>query len=259
MTSGFAFNRTKPPVSPMARRSSFVDGDEDTAKYMRVPDDDFSRPYIAVPGGIAFIWPLGVEGFEMTIAAELGKHKYLGEIELDVDITHKAEKNIVLSGVFPGWTSVDNMLALERVFNADTPERGKILHLPGILPNLQYVVCQDGRFSHAEEDRTRDLAYSFTCVKVGLGKPGPVTSSAQSTVSSEAPTDAEPRGSLTRQASAQPGQNTLRQFARTFLGNANLWTTLYADPRNKALFDSRNVPSHQVPDFALPTGTTVWV
>lgn len=259
MTSGFSFNRTKPPLSPMARRSSFVGGDEDTAKYMRVPDDDFERPYLAVPGGIAFIWPLGVEGFEITNSAELGKHKYLGQIEIDVDITHKAEKNIIMSGVLPGWTGVDNMRALERVFNADTPERGKILHLPGILTNLQYVVCQDSSFSHAEDDRTQDLSYSLTMVKVGLGKPGPVTSSTQATVSSGGPTTAEPRGTFTRFASAQPGQNTLRQFARTFLGNANLWTTLYADPRNRALFDNANVPSHQVPDFALPTGTQVWV
>lgn len=256
---GYRFNTARPPLSPAARRSSFEGGDQDTARYMRVPDDDFERPYLAVPGGIAFIWPLGTEGFEITNAAELGKHKYLGEIELDVDITHKAEKNIILSGTFPGWTSVDNMHALERVFNADTPERGKILHLPGILPNLQYVVCQDSRFSHAENDMTQDMAYSITLVKIGLGKPGPVTSSVAGTVSSAVPTTAEPRGSGTRIASAQPGQNTLRQFARVFLGNANLWTKLYDDPRNRKLFDDKNVPSHQVPDYELPLGTQVWV
>lgn len=261
------FNKIKPPLSPAARRSRSSDNATeggDTAKYILVPDSDFERPYLAVPDGNAFIWPLGTEGFELTETAELGKHKYLGEIELDVDIIHKSETNIILSGIFPGHTSVDNMLALRQIFYADTPERGKILHLPGILPFLQYVVGESMRFSHPEDDRTQDISYSCTFVKVGTGKAAPgsaggtVSSSAVGT-SSDGPVTAPPKGSFTKFASAQPGQNTLRQFARTFLGNANNWAALYNDPRNHAIFDALGIASHEVPDYALPTGTQVWV
>src|SRR5688500_16933540 len=100
----YKHNTAKPPPA-ISLKHGIANLDqvvEDTAQYLLDPDDDFARPYLAIPGGRAFVWPLGVEGFELVDQAELGRHKYLGEIEIDIDVTHKAETMITLSGIFPG-------------------------------------------------------------------------------------------------------------------------------------------------------------
>jgi hypothetical protein len=218
------------------------------------PEDDFARPYIAIPGGRAFIWPLGVQGFELQDQAELGRHKYLGEIELDVDVTHKSETTITLSGTFPGWTSVENMNALRAIFYADTPERGKILHLPGILPNLQYVVAERETFNHAQDERTMDIEYQFSVVKVGTGKKAPNTGPTQP----DQGRGTTGKGRGTRQFKANSQSNTLRKIAYAVFRNGARWTELYAIRANAKWFDSRDIPSHKAPDYRLPVGTVVY-
>lgn len=252
----YRHNHEKPPLSDAVRHGSVQAGlpVEDTAKYILDPDDDFARPYIAIPGGAAFVWPVGVEGFEVEDQAELGRHKYLGEIELDVDVIHKAETTITLSGTFPGWTSVENMQALRAVFFADTPERGKILHLPDILPNLQYVVAERGSFSHAQDDRTMDISYTFTVVKVGTGKRAPNVGPTQP----DSGRNNSPRGRGTRRYRATSNVNTLRKIARAVYKSEKRWTELYAIKQNAAWFDKRDIPSHRAPDYRLPLGTAIY-
>lgn len=256
MTVPYPHNTEKPPNADSLRHGSANINVpvEDSAKYLLDPDDDFARPYIAVPGGRAFVWPVGIEGFELQDQAELGRHKYLGEIELDVDVTHKAETTITLSGVFPGWTSVDNMNALRQVFYADTPERGKILHLPGILPNLQYVVAERQSFSHAMDDRTQDISYSFSVVKVGTGQRAPDPAATQP----DTGRSNIGKGRGTRVFKANSKSNTLRRIAYAVFRNGARWTELYAIRANSKWFDSRNVPSHQAPDYRLPVGTPIY-
>lgn len=248
----YPHNKSRPPMSPAIRRGSanLIIPDEDTAKYILDPDGDFERPYLAIPGGRAFVWPLGVEGFEIQDMAELGRHKYLGEIELDVDVTHKAETEITLSGIFPGWTSTDNMAALRQIFFADTPERGKILHLPGVLPNLQYVVCERETFSHTRDERTQDIEYQFSVVKVGTGKPSPSTLPPGSTTGNS--------GRGTRKFRSTGQVNTLRKIASRVFRNSQRWTQLYAVRQNAAWFDKRNISSHKAPDYRLPLGTIIY-
>ena len=251
----YPHNHERPPNSPALRHGTQTDlSATDTAQYILDPDDDFARPYIAIPGGRAFIWPLGTQGFRLEDAAEIGRHKYLGEIELDVDVTHKAETTIVLSGVFPGWTSVENMNALRAIFYADTPERGKILHLPGILPNLQYVVPERQSFSHAVDERTMDIEYEFSVVKVGTGVRAPNTGPTQP----DQGRNNTPRGRGTRQFRANSKVNTLRKIAYAVFRNGARWTELYAIPKNASWFDKRDIRSHKAPDYRLPLGTVIY-
>jgi hypothetical protein len=251
----YRHNTEKPPLSTAVRHGTLQAGlpVEDTAKYLLDPDDDFARPYLAIPGGAAFVWPVGVEGFELQDQAELGRHKYLGEIELDVDVIHKAETTITLSGTFPGWTSVENMQALRGVFFADTPERGKILHLPGILPNLQYVVAERGSFTHAQDERTQDIAYALTLVKVGTGK-----RVSSGTTRPNAGQGTAARGRGTRKFRVTANVNTLRKIAYKVFRNGARWTELYAVKANAKWFDKRNISSHRVPDYRLPLGTVIY-
>ena len=249
----YPHNHEQPPKSPVVRHGGVLHA-HDTAAYLLDPDDDFARPYIAIPGGRAFVWPLGTQGFRLEDAAELGRHKYLGEIELDIDVTHKAETTITLSGVFPGWTSVENMNALRAIFYADTPERGKILHLPGILPNLQYVVAERESFSHAQDERTMDIEYEFSVVKVGTGRRGPSVGPTQPNQGGS--TQGKGRGTRSFRVNAKV--NTLRKIAYHVFRNGARWTELYAIKKNASWFDKRDISSHKAPDYRLPLGTVIY-
>lgn len=257
----YDFNLAKPPKSPHVAHvdapanAPHFDQAKDSAKYLIDPDDDFARPYLAIPGTHrAYIWPLGIEGFELQDQAQLGRHKYLGEIELDVDVIHRAETIITLSGTFPGWTSVENMNALRAIFYADTPERGKILHLPGILPNLQYVVAETETFRHEQDERTMDMAYSLSVVKVGTGAKAPKTGPTQPNEKHKA----RGRGRASHIFRVTPAVNTLRKIARKVYGSEKRWADLYAVDKNAKWFNSRNIPTHQIPDYRLPVGLRIY-
>lgn len=250
----YPHNSQRPPKAPTVRHgvANLRGVVMDTAKYLLDPDDDFARPYLAIPGGRAFVWPLGVESFEVADQAELGRHKYLGAIEVDVDVTHRAETTITMSGVFPGWTSVDNMNALRDIFYRETPERGKILHLPGILPNLQYVVGESLRHTKAEDDwQSMDIAYNITFVKVGTGRRGP-------NVGPTRPNQGQDKGRKAGRFRVNSKYNTLRKIAMKVYRNSDRWTELYAIKKNAQWFDRRNIPSHQAPSYRLPNGLVIY-
>lgn len=251
----YPFEDNSPPDSPNLVRGTRQDNvflpNEDPARFI-VEVDDFKRPYLAVPGGRAFVWPLGVEGFDIEEQAELGRHKYLGEIQLDVDVIHKAETIIRLSGMFPGWTSVKNMNALRQIFYADTPAKGKILHLPGILPNLQYVAPESLTHSHPEEDRMQNITYSLSMVKVGTGE----SSSDYGKLSPAQPGTKTTATSGTRMFVVSGGYNNLRAISKKVFGEIDQWPILDDNPKNQKLF--KNVPSAKRPSYVLPPGTKIF-
>jgi hypothetical protein len=145
-----------PPLPPSAIGKEFVNAVPkvilDTARYIRLPDTDFARPYMSVPGGPTFVWPLGIEGFEIQDQAELGIHKYIGDIELDVEVMHRNQATITISGIFPGHTSTEEHACLRTVFQAVQPPGGKVLHLPHVLSQAQFVACQS--LNHIRMRRT---------------------------------------------------------------------------------------------------------
>jgi hypothetical protein len=249
----YQINNTKPPLSPAASRGALRS--VETAKYLVEPDEDFQRPYLAIPGvNVAYVWPLGIEGFELSVETELGIHKYIGEADLDVDITHKGQKDIVMTGLFPGHTSVSNMRALEAVYEADTPERGKILHLPGVLPKLQYVMGRSMRFSHAQDDWTTDIAYEISFVRVGVGIAAPNATSAQLDSGTAPASSTLGRGS--RSFITNAATRTLLSVARVVFNNSNQWTELYV--ANANYFSQRGIPMFQIPTYLLPVGLTLY-
>lgn len=249
-----------PPLPPSAIGEDIANAVpetiRDTARFLLIPDRDFARPYISVPGGPTFVWPLGVEGFEIQDQAELGIHKYIGDIQLDVEVTHRNQTTINLSGVFPGHTSVKNMLALRTVFQAEQPPGGKVLHLPGILSQAQFVACQSLTSTHAEDERTQDIVYAASFIRIGTGASADSASSAPIvTASTGTPV---PRASGSRSFHATATVNTLRKIAQNVFGDARKWSLLYSNKTNAAWFNKKNIPTHKIPDYRLPPGTTVY-
>lgn len=224
----------------------------DSAAYVRIPDKDFRRPWLGIPGYKAFVWPVGVEGFELGVDPMIGKHKYLGENGVEVEVTHVGEESIVLSGSFPGRTSAANMNALRDIIMQPTPDRGKILYLPLVLPKYQYVVVETSRFTRGQEERFMDINYTISFVKVGTGKKITDIRSHQGTDASQIPNTANDRGTPPRTFIVSDVVNTTRKIAAVIFDDPMLWNQI-AQP-NKDWFVSARVPLAMVPDYRMPIG-----
>lgn len=234
------------PYNPFSGRGN----KEDSAYYVLEPGEQFLRPWIRVPGGSAFVWPLGIEGFNLGIDPTLGVHKYIGDNAVEVEVVHLGEERIRLSGSFPGDTSVSNFRALRDVVYQQTPKLGKILYVPIILSHAQRVVV-----AHAEFDRpdgeigAMDLSYSIEFARIGIaGKEN--TPPLEDPVAQ--PTPAGNRGSGKHTFVVNARYNTLRKVAAFKLGSANRWRDIYS--KNEKWFTSRSIPAHRVPDYRLPIG-----
>lgn len=261
MSQAFPFDKAKAftdgPYNP------FTDGGDpnDTAQYILAPGANFLRPWISVPGGRAFVWPLGVEGFSLSIDPQLGIHKYIGDNAVKVDVIHKGEEHVSMSGSFPGVTSIGAFRALRDMVYADTPERGKILYIPHLFTYTQRVVIASARFDHGQEDRGTDLTYDLELVRLGPG----------TAVSENQLIEPEPQGAIGAKTSGAKGAsgagthrpfrvngtyNTLRKIASLKLGNSNKWKVLY--DKNQGVFRKLAIPTYQVPDKRLPLGTVIY-
>lgn len=251
MPQDFPFNpddaNTQFPYNPFTG-----DGDEDDdARYILRPGEDFKRPWLAVPGGMAFIWPLPVEGFDLSIEPTLGKHRYIGDNAVKVDVIHKGEETITLDGNFPGLTGAATLRALRDVVYADTPSGGKILALPGILPYAQRVVVSRASFSRSQDDRGNGFTYSIEFAREGLAekfKNEPIDS----------PIGQPPvggKGSAPRTFVVTAKFNTLRKIASHLFNDANRWRELYN--KNTALFKKLGIPLSQAPNHKLAKGRQI--
>lgn len=253
--ASYNFNKKRPPVSPQTKNGGIVNAQHahpsmDTAKYLLTPDTDFARPYLAVAGTrSAFIWPVGTEAFDIEDSATLGRHRYLGGGDLDVNVTHRRETTITMTGTFPGWTSVENMVALRQVFAQNTPEKGKILHLPGIMPHLQYVACERLVHSHAKDERSQDIDYTLVMVVIGTGPKAPKVALSQTSAS-------KGRGLHSFKVTAKI--NTLRKIAKHFYGTEDRWTVLYSISQNAHFFDKAGIASHEVPNHRINPGIVIY-
>jgi hypothetical protein len=202
-----------------------------------------------------FTWPIGIEGLRRSGTAALGIHRYLGENSVDVQVLHKDESRIEMSGVFPGITGRQYMNSLIDVIMADTPERGKILHLPGVFPREQYVVVENYDFSHDEDDRTHSWTYTITFVRIEVGKrvkdphgkppppqPGVKTNN---------------RGKAGRIFTIKDGVRTLKAVAKLKYGDADDWRKLLNANRQtlRAYMGRHNISMHQLPTHRFPIGT----
>lgn len=256
-----AFSKTdiRPP-GPSPARGYTIAGEnagDDSAHYLLRPDVDFYRPWIASPGvgatGIAFVWPLGVEGFTLSSTPELGIHKYIGDNNIDVEVIYPDEFHVVLTGEFPGKTSAENFRALRKVILHKSNTGSKILAVPLVAENLLNVAVSDYSFTRDETDSTQTIQYSIEFVYQSVGsllklpqlvapKPNPSFTTA-------------PRGKSTKQTLV-PHSPTVRGVARQ----------IYNDPEQQSLVLAKNlndlhrkygIPAHQLAYRRLPAGSVL--
>lgn len=267
MAQAYPFDKNKAflkgPFNPFAdEKNGELRGDpDDSAMYVLEPGANFLRPWISVPGGRAFVWPLGVEGFSLTIDPTLGIHKYIGDNAVKVDVVHKGEEHLSMTGTFPGVTSIDAFRALRDIVYADTPERGKILYIPHLFTYTQRVVVVSARFDRPEDGRGTDLSYTIDLVRLGPG----------TTVHEDQLVDPEPQGGAAAKTSGAKGAsdagvhrkfvvngtyNTLRKIAALKLKSASKWRVLY--DKNQGVFRRLHIPAHEAPNKRLPLGTVIY-
>jgi hypothetical protein len=225
---------------------------DDTAYYIRQPGDAFLRPWLAVPDGIAFLWPLGLEGFSLTIDPTLGIHKYIGDNHVKVDVIHKGEEHITMTGSFPGDTGPNAMQALYNVVYADTPPGGKVLYLPHALDYTRRVTVVNARFDHSEDLRGTDLTYSIEFVISDLGNKVANQVITDDDVTSQGGV-AQNTGTSTRRFTVTSKYNTLRKIAAL---KKVKWDSIYN--KNSSYFQKIAVAKYKAPDYRLKVGVKLY-
>jgi len=225
---------------------------EDPAR-MLLRNREFLRPSIAIPNGPKFIWPIGTEGFEVSGQANLGIHKYIGELDIDANVIYLDEPRIVMSDSFPGHTAAGLMRELQTVLRQKAPEDMKILYLPLIFPRLQFVTVESYNFSHDGNDRTRSIAYTVSFLKVGIGRkkiPG------QPDPPDENPIPEPPNPTPPRYFRVKDGHRTLRKISAKVYKNPDRWKRLYKlnEKKINKWKKEHNVPQHKLPTARLPLG-----
>jgi hypothetical protein len=230
---------------------------KDTAQYIMNPGVNFYRPWLASNdrfNGAAFIWPLGIEGFSLSIEPQIGIHRLIGDNAVEVDITHKGEERFVMSGNFPGFTGPDNLRALRQVVYMTTPKTGKVLYVPHILPYAQRVVVARASFNHAEDMRGQDLTYEIEFVRTGLIDTG--KSDREPVITEPKPPDTRPHKASPRFVRVDAKHNTLRKIAKWKLGSTSKWHTLYK--KNEKWFHQNHIITAKIPDKRLPGGKIIY-
>lgn len=229
---------------------------DDTARYILRPDAEFYRPWLAnPPNGSAFVWPVGVEGFQYSSQATTGIHHYIGDNDVDVDVVYPDELHITLSGHFPGKTSASFMQALRKVILDPAGDAGKILSLPGVEDQVLYVKVVNHSFVHDQTDNTNSIAYTIEMIKVGAGK----TLSLPNLVS-PAPnpsTKTKARGKSSKQTTVKQGARTVRQVSKKVYGSASAASMYALIQANADELEADGIPAYTVPFTPLGGGRTL--
>lgn len=239
------------PYNPWGNGGKGSGDADDTAQYLLVPGSNFYRPWISVPNGRSFVWPLGVEGFSLSIDPTLGIHKYIGDNAVKVDVMHKGDERISLSGSFPGTSAVRAFQALRDIIYAETPNEGKILYVPHIFTYTQRVVVASARFDHNADDRGTDLSYSIDFVRLAPGK--------RVKEDPLAPTTHPPKTQGTptaRRFRTTSTINTIRKIAALKYKDSSQWRRIYN--ANLAFFRRKNITMFKAPDYRLSPGTVLY-
>jgi len=206
----FQWTDISPPIAfPHTHR-----GNEDPAAFIRLRKPKLeNRPWLATPNGTAFVWPMGIEGFDVSHDATLGVHQYIGVNDVDAIVVYPDQTQIILNGVFPGATGVDAMFELKKVLREPTPKDGKYLKLPGVLADLARVQVQSARFSHESGDNTESVAYSITFIRVAIVQDGSESSAQVLDVQQQVSVTAAFKGTGTNTVTTGTKPNPLRSIA----------------------------------------------
>lgn len=239
------------PFNPFGGKSGVGDPG-DSAAFIQPPGQVFYRPWLSVPNGPSFIWPIGLEGFHLEINPSLGIHRYIGGNAVVVNVTHKGEEGITLSGNFPGLTSAKQLQQLRDVVMVDTPPAGKILYLPGVLPYAQRVVVGSASFDRGVDERGSDLTYSISFERIGIQAKYPTPKLTRPTTQPHSPG----KGGSARVFKVTSSVNTLRKIAQLKLKSASKWESVYN--KNTKLFSKLKITKHEAPNKRLPIGTKIY-
>jgi hypothetical protein len=232
---------------------------QDPARYL-IPDANLrhDRPSL-VSGDDVFVFPIGVEGFRRSGQALLGIHHYIGGDEADVQVIHLDEARIELSGMFPGTSAVDNMIELTSLIKKRTPEKGKLLYLPGVFERIQYVNVENYDFSHDADDRTHSVTYTISFIRTGLGDTFPDNTGIPPLPNPAVSTDGNKGKATHRRMTITAKRRTLRAVARDAYKNPNLWQRVLNLNKTRIHKLAPNVPKHRLPYHRFPLGTKLFV
>lgn len=228
-------------------------GNDDT--YFLKSPDSFYRPWLAVPGGSAFVWPGGVEGFTLVSNAQTGIIHYLGSIETTVDLIYPDEFHITLSGTFLGKTSVANKNALRSLILQPSTQRGKILALPGLESQLLYVAVINHQFTHDQNDSTNNISYSIEFIKTGTDgdlKNPPLEIPAPTPLANK-----QARGKSQHRVTVRANAQTLRAISTKVYGNSNQASLNKLINLNTDILYDHGVTSFKAASIRLPLGMTL--
>jgi hypothetical protein len=227
---------------------------KDTASYLVTPGVNFIRPWLAIRNGAAFQWPLGLEGYTMTVDPTLGIHKFIGDNAVTVDVLHAGEEHFTMTGMFMGSSAPALIRALRDVVYKGSPTEGKILFVPEIMSYAQRVQVVHFESAREQESRGRDATYSIEFVRLGplnaisaLVKPV--------VVSPFVPTKSPALSSNSVTVNAK--HNTLRKIAVWKFKDATKWRTIFN--ANEKFFVKNKIPLTKAPDYRLPVGTKVYL
>lgn len=227
---------------------------DDEARYILKPDREFLRPWIATPGGSAYVFPGGIQGFQLQSNAETGIHHYLGDVGTDISVIYPDELHIILTGTFLGHTSISNLHAMRSVILQQTIY-GHILGLPGIQSQLLYAVPINHQFSHDPGDPSHDVSYSVEFVKTGTGsiaKTPPLQLPQSNPVLST-----RPKGKSKNQITTKPGLQTFRAIAQKVYSDISMESIFKLIDKNSEALDAANIPSSKRANTKLPVGFKV--
>lgn len=239
--------------STVSRRGVFG-GDDDPAKYV-IERRRFERPFLSIPGGDMFEWPGGIEGLQIAGNATLAEHKYIGDNAVVLQVMHRDDRRITLTGMFAGFTAAENVRDLLSIIEADTPQSGKILALPGIFPKNQLVVIENYNFDHPQDDRTSSFNYTITARRTGvtgLVRRQPIIKSPVNPISTNKP----PKGKSSRVFVVRAGARTLKSVAQVVFKDNTRWREIYN--KNIKQFNKLSTPLHELPTKPLPLGMKLY-
>lgn len=245
------------PTQPVYSGQTFAEfNDPDVAKFL-IPTNKFVRPFLANPngrgGGEAFVFPLGIEGFDLASSATLGIHHFIGDNDVDATIVYPDELHITMDGLFPGKTGMAVANELRRIILASSSVNGKILYLPLVTETLEYVQVISHRITHQADDRTRGVAYSLEFLLVGKGKT--LNTPDPSAGESRRPGVKKPnKGTTAHTFVTTQNVRTLRTIAMHVYNNADLWTRVR--DKNLRLLYGLEIPAIGFPIAQLPLGMT---
>lgn len=214
------------------------------------------RPHL-VSGAKIFVFPVGLEGFEVSGTALLGIHHYFSDNVVDVRTLHREEGRITLTGTFPGHTAFQNYVDCRDLLMSVPPDKGMILYAEGAFGREAFVVPENWRFGHDPGQQSDEsIDYSITLVRTGSGKPLPDPTGT--------PPPPNPTGKQTPKApprtfAVRAGARTFKQIAAVVYGNPDRWTQLVDLNRNELNqlneFQQTAIPPFMLPVHIWPIGT----